>query len=332
VPHNPWNLEHSASGSSSGTGIAVAAGLVLGGIGTDTGGSVRIPCALNGCVSLRPTVGRYPQAGIAPISHTRDTAGPMAISARDVELLDRVITGEPLVEPADLRGVRLGVVADFMANLDADTKSAFDAAIAKLTAAGATVVPVTMPNLTALNNSVSFPIALYEAYDDVAAYLRTYNTGLSIEQLAARIASPDVKGTYEGLVIPRMLPVPSGGATPAAPVYQAAMATQRPALMRLYAETFAANRLDGIVFPTVPHVAPLANADSSSLPNFLLFIQNTDPGSNAGVPGVQVPMGMVQSGRMPAGLEIDGPAGSDRRLVAIAMAVENALGRVPPAR
>jgi mandelamide amidase len=329
---NAYDVTRMPGGSSAGTAVAIGARMAPAGLGTDTGGSVRIPCALNGCASLRPTVGRYPQAGIAPISHTRDTAGPMAISARDVELLDRVITGAPRVEPADLRGVKLGMVGDFMAHVDADTKAAFDAAIAKLTAAGATVVPVAMPNLSALNNSVSFPIALYEAYDDMAAYLRTYNTGLTVEQLAARIASPDVKGTYEGLVIPRVLPVPSGGVTPAAPIYQAAMTTQRPALMRLYADTFAANRLDGIVFPTVPHVAPPADPESSSLPNFLLFIQNTDPGSNAGVPGVQVPMGMVQGGRMPAGLEIDGPAGSDRRLVSIAMAVENVLGRVPPAR
>ena len=63
------------------------------GLGTDTGGSVRIPCAFNGCAALRPTVGRYSQHGIVPISHTRDTAGPMALAMADVELLDRVIAG-----------------------------------------------------------------------------------------------------------------------------------------------------------------------------------------------------------------------------------------------
>jgi indoleacetamide hydrolase len=117
----------------------------------------------------------------------------------------------------------------------------------------------------------------------------------------------------------------------AAPAYRAAMSTQRPALIKLYADTFSANRLDALVFPTVPHVAPPANADASSIENFLLFIQNTDPGSNAGLPGLQVPMGLGATTRLPVGLELDGPAGSDRRLVAIGMAVERVLGRVPAA-
>lgn len=329
---NAYNITRMPGGSSAGTAVAIGARMAPAGLGTDTGGSVRIPCALNGCASLRPTAGRYPQAGIAPISHTRDTAGPMAIAMEDVELMDRVISGAPPTGPANLRGVRIGVANDFLANLDADTKAAFDAAVAKLSGAGAVIVPVVMPKLTDLNNAVSFPIALYEAYDDMVAYLRTYNTGITIDQLAAKIASPDVKGTYEGLVIPRVLPVPTGGVTPAAPIYQAAMATNRPALQRLYADTFAGNSIEALIFPTVPHVAPLANPESSSLANFLLFIQNTDPGSNAGVPGINVPMGMVQGGTMPAGIELDGPAGSDRRLVAIGMAVEQALGRVPPAR
>jgi mandelamide amidase len=236
---NAYDVMKMAGGSSSGSGVAIGARMAPAGLGTDTGGSVRIPCALNGCASLRPTIGRYPQGGIAPISHTRDTAGPMGISMADVDLLDRVITGEPAAAPVDLHRVRLGVVNDFLANLDADTSAAFDAALGKLKAAGVTVVSVAMPQLAALNANVSFPIALYEAYDDMVAYLRSYNTGVTIQQLAAQIASPDVKGTYEGLVIPRVLPTPSGGVTPAAPVYQAAMATHRPALIELYADTFA---------------------------------------------------------------------------------------------
>src|SRR5215212_11348078 len=84
---NAYDATKIAGGSSSGTGAAVGARIVTAGLGTDTGGSVRVPCALNGCAALRPTVGRYPQAGIAPISHTRDTAGAMAVSMTDVELM-----------------------------------------------------------------------------------------------------------------------------------------------------------------------------------------------------------------------------------------------------
>src|SRR3954470_22736509 len=129
---NAYDMTKIAGGSSSGTGVAIGARMAPAGLGTDTGGSVRIPCALNGCASLRPTVGRYPQAGIAPISHTRDTAGPMAISMGDVELMDRVITGASATGAADLRGVRVGLVNDFLANMDGETKAAFDSALARL--------------------------------------------------------------------------------------------------------------------------------------------------------------------------------------------------------
>jgi mandelamide amidase len=327
---NAYDVTRMAGGSSAGSAVALGARIVPAGLGTDTGGSVRIPCALNGCASLRPTVGRYSQAGILPISHTRDTAGPMAVSMRDVELMDRVIAGGPPAAPADLRGVRLGVAQAFLANLDADTRAGFDAAIARLRAAGVTVVDVQMPQLMELNGNVGFPVALYEAFDDVSAYLANAGTGVTIQQLAAAIASPDVKGTYEGLVLTRKLPAPNG-VVDAAPAYRAAMATHRPALLKLYADTFGANRLDALVFPTVPHVAPLATPQASSVENFVLFIQNTDPGSNAGLPGVQLPMGMGASSGLTMGLELDGPAGSDRRLVAIGLALEQVLGRVPPA-
>jgi mandelamide amidase len=329
---NAHDPSRAAGGSSAGTGAALGARIAPAGLGTDTGGSVRIPCAFNGCASLRPSAGRYPAEGIAPISHTRDTAGPMAVAMADVELMDRVISGAAPVAPADLKGVRLGVVPYFLANLDADTRAAFDAAFARLRGAGATVVDnVAMPQLGELNGAVGFPLALYEAYDDMVAYLARWRTGITIEQLAAGIASPDVKGTYAGLVIPRMLPTPDGKAVPAKPIYDAAMAQHRPALRRLYAQTFAAHRLDALVFPTTPAAAMKADAEASSLPNFLLYIQNTDPGSNAGLPGVQLPMGLGRAVRVPLGLELDGPEGSDRRLIAIGMAVESVLGRVPPA-
>jgi indoleacetamide hydrolase len=329
---NAYDVSKMAGGSSSGSAVAIGARMAPAALGTDTGGSLRIPCALNGCASLRPSVGRYPLAGIAPISRTRDTAGPMAVSMADVDLMDRVISGGPPATAADLRGVRVGLVRDFLANMDADTQAVFDATLAKLKTAGVTVLPVEMPQLAALNGNVGFPVALYEAYDDMVAYLRSFNTGLTIEQMVAQVASPDVKGTYQGLVLPRMLPTPSGGVTPAAPAYQAAMATHRPALIKLYADTFRDNRLDAIIFPTTAKTAPPANPDSSSLANFLLFIQNTDPGSNAGVPGIQLPMGIGPTSKLPVGLELDGPAGSDRRLIAIGMAMEAVLGRVPPAR
>jgi mandelamide amidase len=327
---NAYDTARSAGGSSSGTGAAIGARVVVAGLGTDTGGSVRVPCAFNGCASLRPTIGRYPAAGIAPISHTRDTAGPMGLSMADVELLDRVITGAARARPAALKGLRLGLVRETVGGLDADTQAIFDAALAKLRAAGVVLVDVAAPKLTELNGAISFPVALYEAHDDMVGYLARHKTGVTIQQLAAGAASPDVKGTYEGLVIPRKLPGPDNTVVDARPVYEAAMKTARPALQALYRDLFKAHRLEAILFPTVPQVAMPADAESSSVATFVTVIRNTDPGSNAGLPGLQLPAGLGPTTRLPVGLELDGPAGSDRRLVAIGLALEGLLGRLPP--
>jgi mandelamide amidase len=253
----------------------------------------------------------------------------MASTMTDVALLDRAIAGGSAIEPANPKQVRIGVVASMLANLDGDTDAAFHAALDKLRSGGVTIVDVDMPKLAELNGQVGFPVALYEAYDDMVAYLKHTGTGLTIEELAKSIASPDVKATYDGLVIPRKLPGPNNTVVDAKPAYDAAMTTARPALQALYRDTFANNHLDAIAFPTTPKVAIPATPDSSSLANFMLFIQNTDPGSNAGVPGVQLPVALGTSSKLPVGLELDGPAGSDRRLIAIGMAFEKMFGRLP---
>jgi len=186
-----------------------------------------------------------------------------------------------------------------------------------------------MPKLSELNGQVGFPVALYEAYDDMVAYLKR-GPKISIEELAKGISSPDVKGTYDGLVIPRKLPGPDNTVVDAKPAYDAAIKTARPALQQLYRETFANNHLDAIVFPTVPKVAVTANPEASSVPNFVMYIQNTDPGSNAGVPGIQIPIALGAASKLPVGMELDGPSGSDRRLLAIGLALEKLFGRIPP--
>ncbi len=326
---NAYDSTRAAGGSSSGTGASIGARIVPAGLGTDTGGSVRVPCAFNGCASLRPSIGRYPQGGIAPISHTRDTAGPMALVMADVELLDRVIAGGARVRAASLKGLRLGLVKETLANMDTDTQAVFDATLGKLKAAGVTLVEVQAPELMALNGQIGFPVALYEAYDDMVSYLAKHGTGISIDQLAKGIASPDVKGTYDGLVIPRKLPGPDNTLVDAKPAYDAAVKTARPTMQAAYRKLFRSNRIDAIIFPTVPKVAMAAGPDSSSLANFVGVIQNTDPGSNAGIPGLQIPAGLGATSKLPVGIELDGPAGSDRRLIALGLAIEVLLGHLP---
>lgn len=328
---NPWAPERSAGGSSGGTGAAVAAGVVPAGLGTDTGGSVRIPAALNGLAGLRPTVGRYPGAGIVPISWTRDTAGPIARTVDDLVLFDGVITGAPTtLKPLPLSEVRLGLPAAFASDLDAETKRVFDAAVEKLKAAGATIVPLTLDGLDELNSKVGFPLALYEAKIGLTRFLADNQTGVTIEQVAAGVASPDVKFVFDNLIL--------GAQAIPQEVYNAAIGTFRPQMQALYAETFAANRLDALVFPTTPLPAQtLAGSDMNvmldgkEVPTFQTFIRNTDPGSNAGIPGLSVPAGLTADG-LPVGIEIDGPAFSDRRLLAIGLSMEAALGPIgsPP--
>lgn len=326
---NPYDPKRIGGGSSGGSGVAIAARMAPAGLGSDTGGSVRIPAALNGIAGLRPTLGRYPQEGITPIAHTRDTAGPMARTVEDLVLLDTVMTGaKDKVAPANLKGMRIGVEKRyFFAGLDAETEKLTLAALEKIKAAGAEIVEVEMKELGALNDKVSFPIALYEANVDLAKYLKKFGIPLDVKGVAAQIKSPDVRGVFDGMVVP--------GAPKAMPpeAYKAALAT-RPRLQKLYADTFVRNRIVALAFPTTPlPAAPIGDDETTKLngkdvPTFPTFIRNTDPGSNAGIPGLSVPIGRTQGG-LPLGLELDGPAGSDRRLLSIGLALEKVLGRLP---
>ena len=326
---NAYDPSRIAGGSSGGTGNAIAARMAPAGLGSDTGGSVRIPAALNGISGLRPSLGRYSQEGITPIAHTRDTAGPMAREVADLVLLDTIITGaRDKVAPATLRGLRVGVPrAVFWKNLDAETERVATAALDRLREAGAVLVEVDMPGLAELNGKVSFPVALYEANVDLTRYLKRYRIALDIKGLAERIASPDVKGLFASAIVP--------GAKDAIPekVYRDALAA-RPVLQRLYAETFRTHGIAALVFPTTPlPAAPVGDDQTTKLngadvPTFPTFIQNTDPGSNAGIPGLTVPIGRTAAG-LPVGLELDGPAGSDRRLLGIGLALEALFGRLP---
>ncbi|MFI5375835.1 MAG: indoleacetamide hydrolase [Candidatus Rokuibacteriota bacterium] len=326
---NAYDPSRIAGGSSGGTATAIAARMAAAGLGTDTGGSVRIPAALNGIAGLRPTLGRYSQDGITPIAHTRDTAGPMAREVADLVLLDTIITGaRDRVTATPLKGLRLGVCrALFFRSLDPATEQLADATLDRLRAAGAELVDVDMPGLVDLNGKISFPVALYEARTDLIRYLKRYRPALDLTALAGQIASPDVKGLFASAIVP--------GAKDAIPekVYLAALAA-RPLLQQLYAETFRKHNIAALVFPTTPLPAAPVGDDEKTLlngaevPTFPTFIQNTDPGSNAGIPGLSVPIGRTAAG-LPVGLELDGPPGSDRRLLGIGLAMETLVGRLP---
>ena len=333
---NPYDKSRIPGGSSGGTAAAIAARIVSCGLGSDTGGSTRVPAALTGTVGLRPSVGnggaerRYDDADqVVPISHTRDTVGPMGRTVADVALLDSVITGTPMASAEPLRGKRLGIPASFWTGLDRDLASVAMAARTKLVDAGVFLVDADMPGLFELNGKVSFPIALHEPVADIPAYLRASGIeGITLADIAAQVASPDVQGAFGAIT-----------ADVFGAAYPDVMSVQRPALQKIYQAYFRDNRLDGILFPTTIAPAPAVDMEKGSsemsvnggapAPTFDTMIRNTDPGSNAGLPGLSLFAGMTAGG-LPVGLEIDGPVGSDTRLLGLGLSIEAILGTAPP--
>jgi len=325
--HNPWDASRIPGGSSGGCGAAVAARLVPAAIGTDTGGSVRVPAALCGVSGLRPTAGRVGGQGLAPISTTRDTAGPLARSVADLALLDSVLAQDatPLAD-VPLRGLKLGLPQEmFWSDLEPGVERSAREALDTLRRAGVEFVPVALPGIEALDAEVSFVVALFEFVRDMTRYLAEEARGVSFEEVVRGIGSPDVAAIAAPLL--------GDGAVPEAAYAQALQARRR--LQALYRDAFAASGVPALVFPTTPATAARIGDDETVMhngracPTFATFIRNTDPGSNAGIPGLSLPIGLA--GGLPAGLALDGPAGSDRHLLAIGRAVEAALPPMPPA-
>ena len=318
---NPHKPTHFAGGSSGGTAAAIAAGMVPAGLGTDTGGSARIPAALTGINGFRPTTGRYSAVGVTPISTTRDTVGIMAKSVEDIILLDSVITESKANLDAILaKSIRLGVPEDyFYDNLESGVRAVVDQALRKLEKANITLVPVSMTaDLQKLNDAVGFPVVLYEAKIALNHYLleRKY---VDYDDLVAAIASPDVAATFAQAV-----------GTINADVYAYAIEVARPQLQKLYADLFSTNHIDGIIYPTTPLTArPIVGSDETidlnlvPVNTFLTYIHNTDPSSNAGIPSISIHAGSTAG--LPVGIAIDAPAGTDARLLRIARTIEQIL-------
>lgn len=319
---NAVNPLHIAGGSSSGSAVAVAAGMVPISIGTDTGASIRLPSAFNGCVGFRPTVGRYSQEGITPISHTRDTAGPIAHTISDIILIDQLITQEPKKEPLQPHQIRLGINPYFWNHLDEDVHEQAHIALEMLKNAGVEIIPVDMPNLEQLNQAISFPVAIYEGKYDLIQYLKDHRIDLTLESLVDQISSPDVQAIFKLNILPELTLDPNGQLVPVLPLYEKAIREARLQLLELYQNTFKAHNLHALLFPTSPIVAPLANEEVYSIETFQTLMRNTDPGSNIGIPGLSLPIGMGTKSKLPVGLEIDGLVHQDSEILAIGITLE----------
>ena len=322
---NPYNPDLIPGGSSGGTAVAIAAGILPAGLGSDTGGSTRLPAAFCGICGYRPTGGRYPQAGVIPISATRDTPGPMARAVADLQLLDRVMAADPApVETINLADIRLGIPrAYYYENLETGLADVIETTLDLLAASCKDLVEVDLEQVGALNEKVSFPVVLYEAKRDVQQYLAEYAPHVAIEDVLAQIASPDVKQAYSAVV---------SGAV-GKKTYEEAIRVHRPQLQALFANAFRRSAVDALVIPAIPLTARPVGDDNtidlngSQQPTMATIIRNTDPSSNANIPSLCIAAGLAENG-LPVGICLEGPAGSDRRLLAIGQAVQDVIGFV----
>ena len=168
---NPYDRSRIPGGSSGGTGAGIAARIVPAGLGSDTGGSVRIPASFNGIAGLRPSTGgtrhRYSGEGVFPLSHTLDTVGPMGKSVADVALLDSVVTGAPAPTPATLDGLRIGIPPTLWSGLEGQVDAVVQDAKQRIAGAGAVLVDADMPDVLMLADKVIFPVALHEPIEDI---------------------------------------------------------------------------------------------------------------------------------------------------------------------
>lgn len=327
---NPFDRTRITGGSSGGNAALLGMRAAPVAIGTDTGGSVRVPAALCGLVGFRPTVGRWPGDGLVPISPTFDTAGVMARCVDDCVLIDHAVTGSPLrIASALLAGLRLGVPeAYFWERIDPPVETLARQTLARLRDAGVVLVPCDLAEVGALFEEGSMEISLYEILPALGDYFARHGRPFDAHALTRAIASPDVRPLFERL---------SGEHAVTAQRYAHALHTLRPRMQAVYRDCFAQHGIAALVFPTTPLTAVRLGEDvevnlcGEPASAFSTYIRNTGPAGMAGLPAVSLPMGLTRHG-LPAGLELTGPANADTALLRIALGIEAALPAAPVPR
>jgi len=336
---NPYALDRNPCGSSSGSGAAVAAGLVRFAIGTETDGSVTCPAAINGIVGLKPTVGLVSRTYIVPISHSQDTAGPMTASVREAAELLTVIAGSDPADPAtrdadkhktdyaagldagSLKGKRIGVMR-FASTSALDP--AFETALAILRAQGATLVDIKKFDSGAVGKN-EFPVLLTELKADMAKYLSGSPAPIAVRSLADLIAFNNAHAKQEmslfGQDIFEQAEKTKGLSDPAykkarAASFQAAGPSGIDMMLKRY-------NVDALVGPTAGASWKIDAVNGD------LF---TGGGAGnlaavAGYPHLTVPMALVKG--MPVGLSFMGPKWSEAMLLSLGYSYEQARGPFP---
>lgn len=337
---NPYALDRTACGSSSGTGAAVAAGFARAGVGTETDGSVVCPAAINGLVGMKPTLGLVSRTHVVPISQSQDTPGPMARSVADAAALMAAMVGSDPADPATaeadarrgdyaarlnpaaLKGMRIGVRRPD--NLSDDLTARFDAALATLRGAGAVLVEVKRPPTDGMGDA-EFDVLKMELKTDLAAYLATTPPAVKVSTLADVIAFNKANTAAEmpffGQDIFEAAEKTGGTADPG---YRAA---------RDKSLSLATKALDAMLAEVALVVAPSYGAAWLSDP--VHGDQSSGPSASglpaiAGYPHLTVPMGLVDG--LPVGLSFIGPKWSEQRLFDAGAGFEAARGPFPAPR
>ena len=337
--HNPWAIDRNPCGSSSGSGAAVAAGLVRLAIGTETDGSVTCPAAINGIVGLKPTVGLVSRTHIVPISHSQDTAGPMTASVREAaELLTAIAGGDP-ADPATveadkrrrdyaasldsnaLKGKRIGVMR-FAAGFGTD--AAFDTALAILRERGATLVEIKKFDDKAIGNN-ELTVLLTELKADLAKYLKGSPAPIAVRTLADAIAFNKAHMNKEmalfGQETFEKAQKTKGLGDPA--YKKARRISFEAAGPNGIDRLLKANNVIALVGPTMPPAWKIDAVNGDQ-------ISGGGAGTLAavaGYPHLTVPMGLVKG--LPVGLSFIGPKWSEALLLSLGYAYEQARGPFP---
>ena len=327
--HNPWNLPRITGGSSSASGASVAARFNYMALGSDTGGSIRLPASACGVTGIKGTQTRVSRHGVMPLSFSHDNVGPLARSARDCARIMAVISGydpkdptsarEPVpdyeaVLDGDLRGQRIGVPTNvFFDGADAPVVAAIEAALEVLKARGATVVPIKLPLMDAVAAYGSI-VSRVEAATIHAEWMR-HDSQAYGQHISGRM--------YPGYAIP-------------APYYVESLARRGPILRAFAAEVFA--QVDVLVTPTIKTCIPtLEETDIDHGPpgtehRFMAVSLNCRPFNYLGLPAVSAPCGLDPNGS-PIGLQIAGRPFAEGRVLKLADAYQRDTDwhrRLPP--
>ena len=318
----PWNpvdreIKRIPGGSSSGSAVAVAAGMVGVALGSDTGGSIRIPACFTGIVGYKSSVGRWPRDGIFPLSPTLDSIGPLCRTVNDAARLHTLMTGEAVSESADLRGLRLGIVQElFLDDLDPQVAEDFENACRLLEQAGAMRV------------AVSFP----EVYERIPLFTSIVPAELISQLTPERFLA--IRAGMDTVTAERA----SVGLDTSAHAYVSAQRRRR-ALVDKARATF--EHVDLWLSPTCPFVPmPVSELATPAVhERSLLASRNTQPGNLLDMCGLSLPMHRARAvpetpadptaapDSLPSGLQLTMPLNHDARLLAIGRAVEQLISR-----